>query len=154
VLDDLLARFPAGDAGPMTVVDLAVLVAAADGEIDVAEMSAVEATIAAVTGQRLAAPVVGRLVTNSCAQIRARGAEACARTIGEALAARGAAEDGLRLALAVAMASNGLSAVERERIEQLARAAGVPAARVAELLGEPAPAAGAKPARKAKARRR
>jgi tellurite resistance protein len=136
LIDDLLAHFPAGDEAFITVVDLAVLVALADGRIDGAEMEALAESIEAMVGARLDAPLIGHLVTESRAQIRAVGPEACARAIGAVLAAHGAAEEGLRLALAVAWASEDVSAVELERIEQVAQAAGVADERVVELMGE------------------
>ena len=135
-IDALLAHFPAGDEGLIAVVDLAVLVAIADGQIDDAEMTALAESIEAMVGGRLAASLVGHLVTESRAQIRALGPDECARAVGSMLAARGASEDGVELALAVAWASEDVSAVELERIEQVAKAAGVSDERVVELMGE------------------
>lgn len=133
LVDALLAHFSAGDEGLIALVDLAVLVAVADGHIDDAEMAALTESIEAIAGGRLGGAVSRRLVEESCAQIRAIGPEAAARLIGQVLAARRAGEEGLMLGLAVAYASEGLAGVERERLEQVARAAGVPDARVAEL---------------------
>ncbi len=133
-IDALLAHFPAGDDGLIAVVDLAVLVAIADGQIDGAEMTALSESIEAMVGGRLPASLVGHLVTESCAQIRALGPEACARAVGEVLAAHGAADEGIALALAIAWASDGLSTAELERITQLAEAAGVDPARLDELI--------------------
>jgi len=135
-IDDLLARFPAGDDGLIAVVDLAVLVAIADGRIDGAEMAALAESIEALVGGRLSASLVGHLVTESRAQIRSLGPEACARSIGELLATHGAGEEGISLALAVAWASEGLSTPELERISQVAEAAGVTQARLDALIGE------------------
>jgi tellurite resistance protein len=140
LVDRLLAHFPAGDEGLMALVDLAVLVAAADGRIDDAEMAALTESIEAIASGRLGASLARHLVEESCAQIRAIGPEACARLVGEVLAKHHAAEEGLRLGLAVAWASEGVSAEERERLDLVARAAGVSAARLAELARESKPA--------------
>jgi tellurite resistance protein len=137
LVDALLAHFPAGDEGLIALVDLAVLIAMADGHIDDAEMAALSESIGAIAGGRLGAPLSRRLVEESCAQIRSIGGDACARLAGEVLAGREAGEEGLALGLRVAQASEGVSAVERERLEQIARAARVSPARLAEMLGEP-----------------
>jgi tellurite resistance protein len=136
LLDALLARLPAGDEGLMAVVDLAVLVAMADGKIDEAERAAVAASIEAIVGCSLSPSVQRHLFTESRAQIRERGPAASARRIGELLAARGCAEEGLRVALGVAWSSDGLADVERERIVQVAEGAGLTAERVDELAAE------------------
>jgi tellurite resistance protein len=134
LIDDLLARFPAGDAGLIALVDLTVLVAVADGHIDGAEMSALAESIEALMGSRLDPALVDHLVGESLGQIRALGAEAVARDVGEVLGKHQASEDGLRLAIAIALASEGLSAPELERIGEVADAAGVAPARLDELL--------------------
>jgi tellurite resistance protein len=135
-IDALLSHFPAGDEGLIAVVDLTVLIAIADGQIDGAEMTALEESIEAMVGGRLSASLVGHLVTESRAQIRALGPDECARAVGSMLAARDAAEDGVALALAVAWASEGLSAPELDRITQVAEAAGIEPGRLDELIAE------------------
>jgi tellurite resistance protein len=136
LVDALLVHFPAGGEGLIALVDLAVLVAVADGHIDDAEMAALTESIEAIAGGRLGVVLARPLVEESCAQIRAIGPEASARLVGEVLAKHRAAEEGLRLALAIAFASEGMSAVERERVDQVAKAAGVSAARLGELSRE------------------
>jgi tellurite resistance protein len=133
-IEALLAHFPVGDEGLIAVIDLAVLVAIADGQIDSAEMTALAESIEAMVGGRLSASLVAHLVTESRAQIRALGPDECARAVGAMLAARGAAEDGIALALAVAWASEGLSAVELDRINQVAEAAGIDAGHLDDLI--------------------
>lgn len=137
LVDALLAHYPAGHEGLIALVDLAVLVAVADGHIDDAEMAALTESIEAIAGGRLHGSLARHLVEASCAQIRAQGPDESARLIGELLAGHHAGEEGLRLGLAVAFASEGLAGVERERLEQVAAAAGVAAERVAELCAEP-----------------
>ena len=145
LIDDLLAHFPAGDDGLIAVVDLAVLVAIADGRIDGAEMTALAESIEALVGSRLPASLVGHLVTESLAQIRALGTEECARAIGAMLSARAAAAEGLALALAVALASEGLSAAELTRITQVAEAAGVAPERLDALIASATPPVPSRP---------
>ena len=136
LVDALLAHFAAGDEGLMAIVDLAVLVAVADGHIDDAERAALTESIEAITGGRLATSVARQLVEESCAQIRAIGSGACARLVGEVLLAHEAAVPGIRLGLAVAWASEGVSEVERERIDQMAKAAGLDTEQVSALDAE------------------
>jgi tellurite resistance protein len=134
LIDELLAYFPAGDAGLIALVDLTVLVAIADGTIDGAEKRALVESIDTLMGSRLEASLVDHLVSESLSQIRTLGHEACARDIGEVLAAHKAAEEGLRLAIAIALASDGLSEAELRRIWEVANAAGVTATRLDELI--------------------
>jgi hypothetical protein len=134
LIDELLSRFPAGDAGLIALVDLTVLVAIADGSIGGAEMAVLTESIEAMMGSRLEASLVDHLVTESLSQIRVLGADASARDIGEVLAAHHAGEEGVRLAIAIALASEGLSAPELERIGEIAHAAGVSASLLDDLI--------------------
>jgi hypothetical protein len=56
--------------------------------------------------------------------------------VGEVLSKHDAAAPGVRFGLAVAWASEGVSEVERERIDQVAAAARLDATRVSELAAE------------------
>jgi tellurite resistance protein len=140
------ARFGADDEGIVTAVDLAVLVAAADGTIDQDERAALSASLEAIMGAAVAPTVVRYLVRESRNQIEATGAEARARAIGGLLAAHDATDDGLRLALAIAFASGGLSAPERAIIAQVAKAAGATDARLEALIKSAAERAASPPA--------
>lgn len=130
----LCARFDSSDEGLNAVVDLAVLVALADGTIDEAEMAALAESIGTLVGGSLDPRMTRHVIRESRAKIDAASPEGRAREIGESLAAHGAAEEGLRLALMIGLASEGLSAVERARVELVAQAAGVTAARLDELV--------------------
>jgi tellurite resistance protein len=134
LIDEVLTHFAHGDAGLGTIVDLAVLVAMADGKIDAVEMAALTESVEAIVGSRLVISMVKHLVTQSRADIRGKGIEAAAQSIGAILAKQGAAEDGLLLGLAVAFASEGLAVAEREVLEGVSRAAGVSPERFAELV--------------------
>ena len=126
-------RFDSSDEGLNAVVDLAVLVALADGTIDETEMAALAESIGTLVGGMLDPRMNRHVVRESRAKIEAAGVEARAKAIGASLAAHGAAEEGVRLALAIAMASEGVSEVERTRVELMAVAAGVDPATLARL---------------------
>jgi tellurite resistance protein len=134
LMDALQAKLGEGDEAAVAAVDLAVLVAMADGAIDTAERAALASSLEAVMGAAVAPPVVRYLVRESRNQIEVAGANARARAIGRQLAERGAADEGLRLALAIAFASDGLSDPEREIIARVAKAAGVSEARLEALV--------------------
>jgi len=132
-IDALCACFQENDRGLTHVVDLAVLVASADDRIDDAEMGALTRLLESIMGSALDRSVIRYFVNTSVKQIRSVGAEARARAIGELLAQQGAVDEGLRLAFAIAAASEGISSDERARIDLVARAAGASADRVSEL---------------------
>lgn len=124
-VEALCKRFQSSEAGVAAAIDLAVLVAAADGRIDPAEMAALSTSLEVATKTHLAPTFVRHLVLASRQQIDAAGASTRARLLGETFAAQGCVDEGLRVGLLVAMASDGLSPVEREKIELVAQAAGV-----------------------------
>jgi tellurite resistance protein len=134
LMDALTAKLGDADEAIQAAVDLAVLVAAADGTIDAAERAALTASLESLMRGSVAAPVVRHLVRESRNQIEAAGPTARAKSIGRQLADHGAADEGLRLALAIAHASDGLAQVEREHIAIVAKAAGVSEARFAALV--------------------
>jgi uncharacterized tellurite resistance protein B-like protein len=140
LIDTLCDRFEGSDEGLNAAVDLAVLVAAADGRIDDAELAALAASLEAIIGSRLDPKVVRHLIQESRKQIREAGAEARASAIGKTLAAHGAAEEGIRLALEIALASEGISQVERQHVETVAEAAGVEASKLDEMVRAMRPA--------------
>src|SRR5690349_4177449 len=107
-IEALCEHFQSHDEGMSAAVDLAVLVALADGQIDRAEMIAIAASLEVIAGTQLAVSVIRHMVRESREKIEAVGFEARARAIGETLAAHGCIDDGLRLALVIALASEGL----------------------------------------------
>lgn len=128
-----LAKVRSNDEGVNAAIDLAVLVANADGKIDDAERRALNDSLAAIIGDTVAPIVARHLVSESKSKLAAVGPEARARDIGATLKANDAVREGLSLALAVAHASDGLSDVERERIQVVAEAAGAPVGLLDEL---------------------
>ena len=142
-IEALCAHFSSNDEGISAAVDLAVLVAAADGRIDRAEMAALAASLEAIAGTQLAPAVVQHLVRESRVQVKATGVAARSKAIGETLAAHGCVTEGLRLAVVIALASEGLCPAEREQIEMVARAAGASLERIDALVREVEAVAGA-----------
>ncbi len=135
-VEALCNRFPSNEAGVAAAIDLAVLVAVADGHIDPAEMAALSTSLEVATKTQLSSKFVKHLVLASRQQIETAGASSCAKLIGESIAAQGCVDEGLRLALVIALASDGLSDVERDQIEVIARAAGAAHDRVDTLCRE------------------
>jgi tellurite resistance protein len=137
-MDALRAKLGDADEAMIASVDLAVLVAMADGTIDPDERAALTTALEAVMQAHVAAPIVRHLIRESKNQIEAAGPEARAKTIGRKLADHGAGDEGIRLALAIGHSSAGLSDVERDRIAVVAHAAGVSDARFAALVASAA----------------
>jgi tellurite resistance protein len=136
----LLDRFGGDDEGLAATVDLAVLVAMADDHIDAAEKEALASAIEALMGGKLASTITRHLVADRRAALREAGVEASAHALGKKLGAHGAAELGVRLALAMAWTSDGLSREERAAIALVATAAGLGENRFHELVKEAQPA--------------
>lgn len=137
LIDRLCARFVDRDEGLAALTDLIVLIAAADAIIDQAETRALVESLETMLVAHVAPRLVKVVVDESRARIRGVGPMLSADTIGRKLARHGAAEDGVRLAVYIAAVSEGISTVERARIERLASAAGISPARLGELMLEP-----------------
>jgi tellurite resistance protein len=137
LVDRLCARFPDRDEGLAVITDLIVLIASADAIIDDTEKRALTESIEAMLAAHVAPRLLRVVVGESRARIRGVGPELSADAIGRKLAARHAAEDGLRLAVFIAAISEGVSSIERQRIERVASAAGVPSARLSGLFADP-----------------
>jgi tellurite resistance protein len=136
-VEALCNRFPSNEAGVAAAIDLAVLVAAADGHIDPAEMAALSTSLEVAIKTHLSPMFVKHLVQASRLQIDAAGgASSRAKLIGESIAAQGCVDEGLRLALVIALASDGLSDIERDQIKIIANAAGASPERVDTLCRE------------------
>jgi tellurite resistance protein len=138
LIDALSAKLGDTEEAFAAAVDLTVLVASADGTIDAYERVALTATLESLMRGAVAPLVVRHLVRESRNQIEAAGAEARARSIGHQLADHEAGDEGVRLALAIAYASEGLSDVERQHIAVVAKAAGISDTRFAALVASAA----------------
>jgi tellurite resistance protein len=115
------------------VVQLVTLVAYADGDINAEELDAVRASLETMYGSKLGPLVVNTLVGGAVDEVKAAGAEAFARRLGKDFGDRDKAEAAVRLGLAMARSSEGVSAIERERLVALAEGAGLTAERVREM---------------------
>jgi tellurite resistance protein len=135
-IEELCAAFERGGYNPTPVIDLGVLIANADGTIDAQERTLLVDVFQTLLETRLPAEVVDGLIGASAEVIELAGAEARSRLVAAILRDCDAAEPGLRVALAIAFASAGLSAAERLVIDRIAQASGVPKARVDELVEE------------------
>lgn len=137
LVDRLCARFTDRDEGLAVLTDLIVLVAAADAVIDATESRALAESIETMLSSHVAPRVLRSVIGESRARIRGVGPDLSADAIGRKLALRGGAEDGIRLALFIAAISEGISPVERKRIDRVAAAAGVSSVRLDELAADP-----------------
>jgi tellurite resistance protein len=135
-IEDLCSAFERGGYNPTPVVDLGVLVANADGEVDEQERALLSEVFQTLLETTLTRELVDGLIRASVEVIEAAGMEPRARLVGAILHDCDAAEPGLRVALAIAFASEGLSEAERSVIDRIADAAGVPQERVNELVEE------------------
>lgn len=135
-VEQLCVAFERYGYNPTPIIDLGVLVASADGKVDARERELLLEVFQALLETALSAEVVDHLITASLEVIEAAGAPARARLVAAILNDCAAVEDGLRVALAIAFASEGLSSSERGVVERIADAGGVSRARLAELIDE------------------
>jgi tellurite resistance protein len=135
-IEDLCTAFERGGYNPTPVIDLGVLIANADGAVDDQERQLLLEVFQALLETNLSGEVVDALISASVEVIRRAGAEPRARLVGAILNDCGAAEAGLRVALAIALATEGLSAAERAVIDQIGEVTGVSKARIDELAAE------------------
>lgn len=135
-VDELCSAFERGGYNPTPIIDLGVLVASANGTVDVREREMLHDVFQALLETNLTAEVVDHLVSASLEVIELAGAESRARLVAAILRDCNAVEPGVRVALAVAFASQGLDPAERKVIERIASAGGMSAARLAELTLE------------------
>jgi tellurite resistance protein len=129
----LCDRFDRNEYNPTPLIDLGALVAIADGNVDDEEIEALRQLLEPMLGAKLDTELVGYLIQASLRVIEAAGTGPRVRLLADILLDCDAVEEGLLVALAVAHASEGVSADERALIESLAAAARLPAARLADL---------------------
>jgi tellurite resistance protein len=133
-IDQLCASFERNGYNPTPIIDLGVLVVAADGVVDPKEREVLLDVFSTLLDTKLSPEIVDHLVTASMQVIAAAGAESRARLIAEILLDCDAVESGILVALAVAYASEGLSKDERMVIERIADAAELAPSRLEELI--------------------
>jgi tellurite resistance protein len=135
-IDELCTAFEHGGYNPTPIIDLGVLVASADGTIDLRERAMLLEVFQALLDTTLTAEVVDHLVTASVEIIEAAGTEARARLVAAILADCNAVEPGVKVALALSFASQGLSDAEAKVVERIAIEGGMSPARLAKLTAE------------------
>ena len=135
-IDLLCAAFERGGYNPTPIIDIGVLVASADGPVDSRERDMLLDVFQALLNTSLTAEVVDHLVTASLEVIEVAGAESRARLVAAILKDCDAVEPGVRVALAIAFASQGLSKAERTVIERIATAGGMTSSHLAQLTAE------------------
>lgn len=135
-IDELCAAFERYGYNPTPVIDLGVLVASADGTVDDREREMLLDVFQTLMNTSLTPEVVDHLITASLEVIEAAGAESRARLVAAILVDCDAVEPGVRVALAIAFASQGLTKAERTVVGRIASAAGLSAARLAALTEE------------------
>ena len=132
----LCARFEAGDYNPTPLIDIGALVANADGVVDADEIDTLRRILEPMLGEGLESEIVGFLIDASVRVISVDGVDARARLVAEILLDCDAVEQGLKVALGVAFASNGYSDAERAIVDKLARATNYPPARLDALVAK------------------
>ena len=135
-IDQLCVAFDSGGYNPTPIIDLGVLVASADGPADAREREMLLDVFQALLETSLTAEIVDHLVTASMEVIEVAGAASRARLVGAILADCDAVEAGVRVALTIAFASQGLSKAERTVIERIAAAGGMTPSRLTQLIAE------------------
>ena len=122
-IETLIKQFEHGDYNPTPIIDLGVLVANADGQVDDDELETLRSIFQSVFGATLSKEMVGFLIAASLEVLQAAGIDSRVRLIAEILKDCDAVKPGIIVALAVAYSSEGLSAAERGVIEAVARSA-------------------------------
>jgi tellurite resistance protein len=137
-LQKLQARFLSNPdlPGVDILIDIAVLIATADGTIDEQEQEALQKTIRALVGASLTPAQVAREISSSVDSIKAIGPTKKAEHLGASLRALETVEDGLRFGAIVAYISQGLSSEERSVLVHIADAAQLPQEQLNVLLKE------------------
>lgn len=107
------------------VIESAWLIARVDGTIDRAERRTLGEIVRALASGGLRANDVDDLLDEAATHLLREGLAARCAAVGAALARTGSAAAGLRLAVAVAGASNGVSLAEGVTVSAIARAAGI-----------------------------
>lgn len=132
-IEHLCNAFEKNGYNPTPIIDLGVLVAAADGTVDARERDVLFDVFQSLLETKVTPEVVDALVSASLEVIEAAGAEARARLVAEILLDCDAVEPGMIVALAVAFANEGLTAAEKKAVARIAEAARLPPERLEEL---------------------
>lgn len=134
LITPLLAEF--NDADLAVLTGIVVVIANADGEVDPDERAAIKRVFEAAFESTLSDFVISALIDDALQAMQSDGAEAYAQSLGEKLAGRSLAEEGVRLAVAIGNANADFSETERGLTKLIAEGAGIGAGRLAELTAE------------------
>lgn len=118
------------------VIEGAWLIARVDGSVDRAERRVLSEVIRAVARDGLRADDIDDLLDQAATRLLRDGLSARCDAVGRTLAGAGFAEAGLRVATAVAAASNGVSLAEGVSVTAIARAAGLDDVRADAIVRE------------------
>ncbi len=135
-IEELCEAFESGGYNPTPIIDIGVLVASADGKVDLREREMLLDVFQTLLDTSLTAEVVDHLVTASLEVIEAAGAESRAKLVAAILRDCDAVDAGVRVALAIAFASQGLSKAESKVIQRIAEHGGMTAARLERLTAD------------------
>lgn len=119
-----------------TVIEGAWLVARIDGSVDRAERSLLADTVSTLTRGGFLSPDVDNVLDAAAAMLLREGLEARCVAVGASLAERGVASLGMRVLLAVAAVSDGVSIAERVAVRAIGAAAGLSDAELEALRRE------------------
>ena len=133
LVERLVEKLDANGYNPTPVLDIAALIAHADGKITDSEMKALQQVLEPILHQQVDSELVGYLIQASVEVVKQAGVEARVRVIAEILLDCDAADDGVLVAFAVAFASEQLDKAERSVIDQLARAVRLSPERATDL---------------------
>lgn len=138
LVSSLLARCEARPnlSGVDVLIDLAVFVAAADGRIDAPEQEALASSIQGFSGGQLRAYQISSEILASASANSAAPRAARIAHLANGVLAIDAAEDALRFAAAIALASHGVSPAERAVLDELAAAFRLRPAQLDGILDE------------------
>ncbi len=133
-IEELCVAFERGGYNPTPIIDLGVLVAGADGTVDVRERDMLQDIFQTLLDTKLTPEVVDHLIAASLEVIQAAGSEARERLVAAILWDCDAVEPGMLVALGVAFASQGLSKEERQVVDRIADAAGLEPTRLDAMI--------------------
>jgi tellurite resistance protein len=116
------------------LIEAACVTAIADDELDDAERDAIRTVTHAIGVRPLDDAAIEAVVASSIDHTRRQGVEQRCNELGMKLKKLGLAEEGLGVAILIAQVSHGVDQSELAALQLLARAAGVPEARLVDVI--------------------
>lgn len=133
LVERVVEKLDVNGYNPTPILDIAALMANADGKITASEMNALQQVLEPILHQNLDRELVGYLIEASVDVVRQAGVDARIRVIAEIMLDCDAAEDGVLVAFAVGLASGQMEKAERGVIDALARASKLSPDRVSAM---------------------